>query len=777
MNQSLESLLDEALGGRTTQLWEAFVAERKLTDVDAFVVWLRDQRQVDADTARKLLLVTRLEVFSDSQTEATFSDAGPFDSGFAITNPILAPEGSGHTRLANLGSGAMGEVYLVRDESLRRKVALKRITRRAAGNRILASRFLTEAQITAQLEHPNIIPVHAFERDEQGHPAYTMKLIQGQTLKQFLRVCREYYERGEEPEEDYALPARLEAFLKVCDAMAYAHDRGVLHRDLKPDNIMLGPFGEVVVMDWGIARIMGSPEQKIETLTGLETLSDKTHLTRLGQALGTPAYMSPEQALGENNRLDGRSDLVALGLILYELLTLERAYQAQTPVTLLTQAQEADVPPVHAKLAGLRVPRELAAIVRKATARRPNDRYESVDAFADDIRRYLRGDEVIASPDSGIQKFARFVGRHRQLTLFALVGMALFSGLVALGGAVRVQAEQAAAQRREAQLLDLLGTVGGHAHRVDAQLTRYTALLEGLGASARASLTMPVSEPVPVFRNADFAVAETAPADAFESDRYWQRVSFGHPVLKLAPEVDAEGVQTRMQQLARVQPAFRELFLRSHDEASARQSPTESEALLRSQRVPVVWSYVAVEDGIHTSYPGHGGYPEAYDPRARPWYRAAVELDGPHWGAPYVDINGLGLILPCNLALRDHDGKLLGVAGLELTFGRVIRDLVRPDEVVGAVEAYLVDREGKIIVSSEDEGDDAERGTDLSEAAELTPFPVANVVALSAEQSSGTWVEGDELYAWTRLVTIDWTYVVRGPAQPMIEGRRGAQGE
>ncbi|MCO4745481.1 MAG: cache domain-containing protein, partial [Proteobacteria bacterium] len=209
--------------------------------------------------------------------------------------------------------------------------------------------------------------------------------------------------------------------------------------------------------------------------------------------------------------------------------------------------------------------------------------------------------------------------------------------------------------------------------------------------------------------------------------------------------------------------------LRSHEDASARLARVQADALLRSDRVPVVWAYIAVEEGIHTSFPGHGPYPDAYDPRARPWYAAAVEQDGPEWGSPYVDINGLGLILPCNLALRDEGGALIGVTGLELTFGTVIRDLLVPTEVSGAEEAFLLDGDGNIVVRSSNSGARAAQHEDLSRAAELEAFSERRVVEAVADADSGSLTIGADLYTWTHLVTIDWTYVVKGSSAAMLD--------
>ena len=237
-----------------------------------------------------------------------------------------------YTMLGMPAPGRHGHRAHHRDSELLRRVALKQLNANADANDSARTRFLREAQITAQLDHPNIVPVYALEVAPGGTPAYTMKLVEGRTFHALLNEARDFFAGGQWPDENRSLAQRLEHFLKVCDAMAYAHDKGAIHRDLKPANLMLGRHNEVYVMDWGLCRILrqseDTPPDK-SVVMSTPDVSGSASETRVGDVVGTPKYMAPEQAQGRNHELDARSDQCALGLILYEMVTLNPPYKGR----------------------------------------------------------------------------------------------------------------------------------------------------------------------------------------------------------------------------------------------------------------------------------------------------------------------------------------------------------------------------------------------------------------------------------------------------------------
>jgi serine/threonine protein kinase len=228
-----------------------------------------------------------------------------------------------YTWISEVGAGGLGKVWLARDNDLSREVALKEI-KPGSASREAVRRLIKEAQITGQLQHPGIVPV--YEVSLEGRPFYTMKLVRGETLSQAIR---EHHEQKQSGNEDPLSERRLlSIFLNVCDAIAYAHSRGVIHRDLKPDNIVLGEYGEAIVLDWGLARQVSSDDE--DTAPIVVTEDGRTDATQAGQKLGTPGYMSPEQASGRIEHMDERTDIYGLGAILFEILTGQSPHQRDT---------------------------------------------------------------------------------------------------------------------------------------------------------------------------------------------------------------------------------------------------------------------------------------------------------------------------------------------------------------------------------------------------------------------------------------------------------------
>jgi serine/threonine protein kinase len=292
--------------------------------------------------------------------------------------------------------GGLGDVFIARDEELKREVALKQIQDRHAHDPQSRSRFIVEAEITGGLEHPGIIPIYSLGQYDDGRPFYAMRFIKGDNLKKAI----ERFHEAEGPDRDpgarsLELRKLLGRFLDVCNAVAYAHSRGVLHRDLKPGNILLGPYGETLVVDWGLAKVIGRPEGADgaeATLRPASAGSSSKSLT--GVAVGTPAYMSPEQAAGALDRLGPASDVYSLGATLYCLLTGQAPFTGLDGRLVQQQVIQGAFPPprqVHREVAPA-----LEAICLKAMSRDPEDRYPSVRALADALERWMADEPISA---------------------------------------------------------------------------------------------------------------------------------------------------------------------------------------------------------------------------------------------------------------------------------------------------------------------------------------------------------------------------------------------
>ncbi len=296
-----------------------------------------------------------------------------------VTAAEIAEEGiptPAHLRIfPELGRGGMGRIHPATDRNLLRHVALKRLDRELARVPMYKDGFIAEAQMTGQLEHPNIVPVHELAVSEEGVPYFTMKLVQGINFDAWLRDPKHELGSTERLQEG------LEIFLKVCDAVAYAHHRGVIHRDLKPENIMVAGFGQVYLMDWGLAK-----------LTRTRPASGARAQMEAKGAVGTPTFMAPEQARGNPEEMDERSDIFGLGAILYEIISGKMPYGASMNVDfVLAQAVAGKVVPIDQATLGIGVSKRIRSIVEKATAVKPDDRYQTVVELQEAVRGFLRG--------------------------------------------------------------------------------------------------------------------------------------------------------------------------------------------------------------------------------------------------------------------------------------------------------------------------------------------------------------------------------------------------
>ena len=348
--------------------------------------------------------------------------------------------------------GGIGQVWLARDGDLGREVALKELRPEQGRNSTAWSRFVEEARITGQLEHPGIVPVYELSvRPEDGKPFYTMRFIRGKTLSQAIRDYHEKKAAGQAGPLDLA--SLLTAFVSLCNTAGYAHSRGVIHRDLKGHNVVLGDFGEVMLLDWGIAKLVDQPRPAdgVPSSSEMPVMLDdgSAHdATVDGQVLGTPFYMAPEQAEGRIEAIDARTDVYGLGAILYEILTGRPPYEGSNTIEVLRKVREEAPPPP--RQVDPRTPRALEAVCLKAMARRPEDRYPTALALADEVRRWLADEPVSVLREPWATRMARWSKRHR--TAVASAAALLMTAVVALSvSAVLIGKERDEARRQGRQ--------------------------------------------------------------------------------------------------------------------------------------------------------------------------------------------------------------------------------------------------------------------------------------------------------------------------------------
>ncbi len=362
-----------------------------------------------------------------------------------------------------LARGGIGQVMQAIDTELNREVAVKEIQAQLQDNLSVRERFLREAEITGQLEHPGIVPVYGLGSDDRDRPFYAMRLVRGQSL---LDAINEFHQTsGADAFRSIRFQNLLRRFLSVCETISYAHSRGVIHRDIKPENILLGPFGETLVVDWGLAKITQASEsvkpalasrdtpapeatarlteqsaQAISEVTGHSPANWSVELTQsVGTLVGTPAYMSPEQARGDGSAITQQSDVYSLGATLHMLLTGRPRLACKDLAGTLRAILNDDIPPPRAF--NRRVPRTLEAICMKALRLNPAERYETVSAMARDLEHYLADEPTAALPESWLSSLARLTRRNRSLAFSAVLSMMILT-CIALAAVILINSER-----------------------------------------------------------------------------------------------------------------------------------------------------------------------------------------------------------------------------------------------------------------------------------------------------------------------------------------------
>jgi eukaryotic-like serine/threonine-protein kinase len=414
-----------------------------------------------------------LRRINDPEVQASLlhvSAAHPPVDPYAATHLFAGSSTSKGTRFRILrpyAVGGLGKVSVARDEELCREVALKEIQEQFAVNPDIRARFLLEAEITGGLEHPGVVPVYGLGQYADGRPYYAMRFIRGDSLKEAIARYHDP-KAGKSNASERAVELRklLGRFVDVCNAIAYAHSRGVLHRDLKPGNIILGKYGETLVVDWGLAKPMDRPEADGESSqVPIRPSSGSSSVSTLyGAAIGTPRYMSPEQAAGRLDLLGPASDVYNLGATLYSVLTGRPPIEGDDNPAILKDVEQGRFRAPRA--VNPEVPPPLESICLKAMALRPADRYSSPQALADDIEHWLADEPVKAHRDSLLARLSRITRRHKVAT--AAVAALLLAAVVGLSiGTVLLGREQAHTDRARKDAIAAQATTEQANHKLE----------------------------------------------------------------------------------------------------------------------------------------------------------------------------------------------------------------------------------------------------------------------------------------------------------------------
>lgn len=584
--------------------------------------------------------------------------------------------------IERFAEGGTATVSVARDKNLRRYVAVKTLKPEAESNAKTVAAFVSEAKVVAQLDHPAILPVYGLAGDDGDTMHLCMKLVAGRSLREYLREVISQYKDDET--EAAAIRNRLEIFLKVCEAIQYAHDRKILHCDLKPENIVIGEYGEVYVVDWGLARKIPDDGNCIENAT----------------INGTPRYFAPETL--RDGRYCVTSEVFTLGLILQEIVTLRTAVEDR-----LQPIAECTPSPVK-HLFDFRIDRALEAIIRKAEDKDPANRYPGVAELADDLRRYLAGSAVSALPEDAFSRFVRWTSRRRRECAAAfLAALCLLCAVVALS--IFGQLRTARQAHTEARMIDYLSDrTATTAARLDLTALQ---IQEQLLALARISAYL-IEHNSPeadawrkAFRPSLTEIGQSEKGMIYSP--YYQRLTaMDYGNYSFAPDADRERCFDFMRKTSPVLRKMRNIVLGS--QTGYNFDPKDYDKLTMAylyRGFPVRSVFIGTEDGLKLLYPWRGNFARAIDPRKRQWYIAAKDRRAPVWGKPYMDFDSIsGLSIPCSVPIIDFQDRFVGVAGLDLSVNKLTERVLWQGNVGKyVVEKAVVNRRGETVFSSRSE--------------------------------------------------------------------------
>ena len=607
--------------------------------------------------------------------------------------------------------GGQGIISRAVDKVLHRSIAIKSLRKEILDKAALREAFVNEAMITAQLEHPAIIPIHGLFGDDENGIHQAMKLVKGHTLKdelqRFIQLRKKVGTKISQGVMNRLFNERIVMLLRVCDAVAYAHSRNIIHCDLKPENIMIGEYGEIYVMDWGLARRFRDDNGKILPANSGAPLD------------GTPRYMPAETFMGKPR--DERTDIFALGLILFEMITLRHGYNGKSIQEVIKKIKNGDRLPIVNRF-GYDLNPDLVAIVDKATAYLPEERYQHVTDFTEDLKRYLAGMAVNARPENFIGKFFRGIKRYsRTLVLLTLISWVI-SGIFIqrhlhnlheqTSQALEDERAYTEQQRNDIRQLEF----EHHLTNMDSQVIRsaislsntlvdLASDLRNISMNAGILLTSP---------NIDAGLVSDDVANPFIPYRQiTQQNGVFSPVYNdyIKPDACAyqvpdgqehEQIAEELARLRPIAPALQNLVLNSNDLLQGNSTNDQTFAMVQ-EGILIRRAYLAVEDShLHLAYPGSGKYRSDYDNHTRPWYYYAksqaigkfqaqsrnsgenLPLLKPIWGKPYLDQsnsddNKKQQVLTCSMPIVSPDQKtFLGVVAFDLFF-ETFADQLRND--------------------------------------------------------------------------------------------------
>lgn len=663
---------------------------------------------------------------------------------------MLEKSGSRYKILKLIAEGGFGRIFLAQDLILGRKVVIKSLKEKHLARPESVRKFIAEAKLNAQLDHPAIVPLYSLDTDSADGLHLAMQLVNGITLKEYLKRCRER-QREEPPRNrryERSLQVRLESFLRVCDAIEYCHSRGIIHCDLKPENIMLGRHGEVYVMDWGIACPEGTD--------------------RKGHLDGTPSYIAPETF--RDGAATQQTDVFALGMILNEIVTLRDPVTGADFKEVITRVCAGEFEPSTPLNPRIRISKALRAVIEKARAVDPADRYRNVKLLAADVRHYLFNEEVAARPDSPLQKLMRFMYRHRYATLLTMAAIFCISAAMAIYG---VRREQCVAEQVNLEMMRRLkvqGVTEQAAMEINSRLLRIREQLKGLSTSMGIELVKPErgGDTTRFYLSQEFAPGlKERPSGLFRMPFYNQEISLENAAYFKPESMPRSELEPLVRQLRVSRRQGLALILDNvQNEEGETLSSEESLRCFRERGSLLRRITYLFDNGVVLRFPGMYEAVASPDEFQCSWLRKQREREVSRmlWSPPYPDTSGHAVV-SCWLPILNPAGKEIGLTGFELCF----HELVKPLFQLARSENYqtlcfLLDADGNQIFSTEDQDFEEAHYRNAAETATTKrPFRYPELLCRLRDGGSPQFIarlDGRPVrVSWAKIPQAGWTLV------------------
>lgn len=591
-------------------------------------------------------------------------EAQPDDSGFSNRFEIIC----------EFASGGMGTITKARDLSFGRFVAVKTLNEIHRDKPDSVKAFIAECRLNAKLDHPSIVPIYALGRDKEGYWEAAMKLINGSSLNDFINTIRKNYDhkRVSQSQERHALISRLEYFLKICEVIEYCHSLKIVHGDLKPDNILMGQFGEVYVMDWGCAQPDGAKPE---------------HLS------GTPNYLPPEFL--ETKTVTTGIDIYALGMILFEISTLRRGNN-HCPISNTDNCTCCDVNDSSSYrhyLPKLRLSPRLKAVILKAVSPDPKQRYATVTELAADVRHYIYDEEVSAAPDNPLQKLFRFI-YHNRIKSFLIASVLLL--LPVAGWLYTSFTAMEREQQKDLQMLQRL-RLQSYTDLLSSAINRKLLQAQGQLLLFADNLTREIQIPPKrnqsFYSNDDYLTKETSPSGMEHSAYYAYPVNF-FQMVRILPQ--SGGHPDQWPGAGQYSELCRKILAYDLASRDIRRSDHRTRVLNNDDnlihRLQVNWA-----DGTRYSFPGTYGDPDTLR------YQLCFRDDAPGaedhqiiWSTPYPGVLPETYRIRCQYPMLDKQRRHIGKARLELRLEKLLSPLLRANELDPVHELFFIFADGSI---------------------------------------------------------------------------------